>query len=110
MISRFDWMIKNDSATGVRLGTITMDVAIKYEAYITYLDFMEELNGLPQYKRRAKAITLTAKKFNTHYSTIWRYLSFFDYVSPTSEEITMYKNQTRWSLLSTCKQEVTMLK
>ena len=102
MISRFEWMTKNDSPAGIRLGLIQVDIAIKYEAYITYLEFMESLNseGLSEYKKRAQAVQLTADKFNISYSTIWRYLAFFDYVTPSQEDIKLYKNQTRWTLLN----------
>lgn len=99
MKSRFEFMIKNGKE-GLRLGIIPMDLAIKYEAYITYLEFMESMkgDGQSEYKKRAAAVSLTAKKFKISYSTIWRYLAFFDYVTPTKEEITLYKNQTRWAL------------
>lgn len=94
-------MIRNGKE-GVRLGIIQIDVAIKYEAYIAYLELMESMkgNGQSEYRKRAAAVQLTADKFNISYSTIWRYLAFFDYVSPSNEEIKLYKNQTRWTLLN----------
>ncbi len=100
-MNRFEYMIRNGKE-GVRLGIIQIDLAIKYEAYITYLELMESMkgNGQSEYKKRAAAVQLTADKFNISYSTIWRYLAFFDYVTPSQEEIKLYKNQTRWTLLN----------
>jgi len=92
-MNRLEWMIKNGKE-GVRLGTVQIDWAIKLEAYITYLDFIEKKHP------RAEAIVLTAQQFGVDRSTVWKYLSAFDYVSPTGEEMILIKNRTRWTVLN----------
>ena len=103
MISRSEWMSKNDSPGGVRRGIISMDVAMKYEAYITYLNFLEEMKDIPlDGKLRSKnrrALLMTSQKLGVNESTAWKYLSFFDYVSPTPEELQIYKTRTHWNFI-----------
>ena len=102
-MTRFEYMTRNGKE-GIRLGFIQVDIATKYEAYINFLEFMEEIKDqeLPPLKRskRMHAIQLTAKKMGVHRSTIWKHIAFFDYVTPTQQEMALYKNQTRWNLLN----------
>ena len=102
MISRFEYMIKN-GRDGIRLGIIQVDLAIKYEAYITYLEFMEELKDTPlegkRTSKRRRALQMTAEKLNISEHTVWKHMSFFDYIAPTTDELAMYKNTTRWTFV-----------
>lgn len=99
-MTRLEWMIKN-GRDGLRLGIIPTEWAVKYEAYITYLEFYESLKNekfIGSKSRRSQAILLTADKFRLSSITIWRYLAAFDYVTPSDEEMSFIKNQTRWAL------------
>ena len=99
MISRLEWMIKH-GREGVRLGIIQIDWAVKYDAYLTYLEFYESLkneNFKGKKSRRSQAILLTADKLRIGQSTVWRYLAAFDYVSPTPEEMKYIKAEKRWA-------------
>lgn len=91
-MSRLEWMAKYGKE-GVRLGIIQIDWAIKLDAYIIFLELIKKYP-------RSEAVILTAQQLGVNRSTVWRYLSAFDYVTPTAEEITLLKNHTRWTVLN----------
>ena len=98
-MNRLEWMAKF-GREGVKLGIIQIDWAVKYDAYITYLEFFEELKNekfTGSKSRRSQAILLTADKLRVGQSTVWRYLAAFDYVAPTEEEMTFIKREKRWA-------------
>lgn len=107
-MTRLEWMIRHGK-DGVRLGIVDVDWAIKYETYITYLEFFDQLKSSgfidPPHtgikgKRtaRSEAIALTSDRLNISLSTVWKHLSAFDYISPTTEEKKIIKTQTHWTL------------
>lgn len=104
MMTRLEWMIKN-GREGVKLGIIQIDWAVKYEAYVLYLEFFESLKGQHfsgKQTPRSEALKLTAEKMRVDESTIWRYIAAFDFVAPTSDELTLVKNQRRWTFANSC--------